>query len=355
MPIHPALRPGLEAYRRGDYVQALIAWEEPWKALTGDDRELALALVRLAGALHHQKDGRTDSAVHLYGSGREVLDRLPPAVLGVDVARLRRSLPDTVEAALAARPDLKPAPLVPRPLLLRFLMLVALVVTGFVVLRWTPLAESMTVEKISALFDRLRETWWAPLALLACYVILCPLGVPATPMMITGGVVFGTVQGSIYNLLGTFLGGAATYFLGRFLGRDFVQHLAGKKLKRVERAIARRGFWGMVGVRFLPLPYPLVNYCAALAGIRPALFLTTTAIGLTPTITLFTYFASTLSKLGAENRSGIFLQLAAASIGLLLLTLVPQIMAARKRRTRYRTIRETRRARPTNPAPPRPL
>jgi len=354
VPIHPVLRPGLEAYRRGDYVQALVAWEEPWKALTGDDRELALALVRLAGALHHQQHGRPDSSAHLYASSREVLDRLPPAVLGVDVARLRRSLPDTVEAALAGKPDLRPAPLVPRPLLLRFLTLVALVVTGFVVLRWTPLAESMTVEKISALFDRLRGTWWAPLALLACYVVLCPLGVPATPMMITGGVVFGAVQGSIYNLLGTFLGGAATYFLGRLLGRDFVLHLAGKKLKRVERAIARRGFWGMVGVRFLPLPYPLVNYCAALAGIRPSLFLTTTAIGLAPTVTLFTYFASTLSKLGAENRSGVYLQLAAASIGLLLLTLVPQVMAGRKRRTRYRTIREKRRARITPPAPPRP-
>ncbi|HSK80534.1 MAG TPA: DUF309 domain-containing protein [Thermoanaerobaculia bacterium] len=345
MPIHPVLRPGLEAYRRGDYVQALVAWEEPWKALTGDDRELALALVRLAGALHHQQNGRSDSSDHLYASSREVLDRLPPAVLGVDVARLRRTLPDNVEQALVHPIPLPAAPLVPRPLLLRFLTLVALVVTGFVVLRWTPLAESMTVEKISALFDRLRETWWAPLALLACYVVLCPLGVPATPMMITGGVVFGTVQGSIYNLLGTFLGGASTYFLGRLLGRDFVLHIAGKKLKRVERAIARRGFWGMVGVRFLPLPYPLVNYCAALAGIRPALFLTTTAIGLAPTVTLFTYFASTLSRLGNADRSGLYLQLAAASLGLLLLTLVPQVMAGRKRRVRYRTIRETRRAR----------
>ncbi|HYO16869.1 MAG TPA: DUF309 domain-containing protein, partial [Thermoanaerobaculia bacterium] len=93
MAIHPALRPGLEAYRRGDYVQALIAWEEPWKGFTGTDRELCLALVRLAGALHHERDGRRDSALHLYDSGRRVLEDLPPAVLGLDVGRLLRDLP----------------------------------------------------------------------------------------------------------------------------------------------------------------------------------------------------------------------------------------------------------------------
>jgi uncharacterized membrane protein YdjX (TVP38/TMEM64 family) len=343
--IHPALRPGLEAFRRGDYVQALVAWEEPWKALAGADRELCLALVRLAGALHHQRDGRRDSALHLYDSGRRVLEELPPAVLGVDVARLRRDLPEGVEAALAAPPALKPAPLVPRPLLIRFLTLVAILATGFAVLRWTPLADQMTVERISALFDRLRETWWAPAALLASYVILCPLGVPATPMMIAGGVVFGTVLGSVYNVVGVFLGGVATYYLARFLGRDFVLHLAGRRLKKVERAIARRGFWSLVGIRFLPLPYPLVNYCAALAGIRPALFLTTTAIGLIPGVVLFTYFASTLSKLAEQDRSGVYLQLALASLLLLLMTLIPQVLAGRRRRERYRLILEERRRR----------
>ncbi len=56
---------------------------------------------------------------------------------------------------------------VPRHLLLRFLVLVVIVVTGFAVLRLTPLSQYLTVEKVSALFDQLRETWWAPLALIA--------------------------------------------------------------------------------------------------------------------------------------------------------------------------------------------
>jgi uncharacterized membrane protein YdjX (TVP38/TMEM64 family) len=246
---------------------------------------------------------------------------------------------------------------VPRHLLLRFLILVVIVVAGFAVLRWTPLSQYLTVARISALFDQLRETWWAPAALILAYIVLCPLGVPASPMMIAGGMVFGPVWGSVYNVTGTFLGGTATYFLGRGLGRDFVRHLAGSKLKRVERLIARRGFWGLVGIRFLPIPYPLVNYTAALAGIRPALFMTTTALGLIPGATVYTYFASLLPKAASGDLSGIVGKLAAISATMLLLTFIPQIWDARKRRERYRELcarRRTRAALSPSPAPPPP-
>ncbi len=229
----------------------------------------------------------------------------------------------------------------PRHLLLRFLVLVVIVGAGFAILRWTPLADHLTVEKVSAVLERLRGAWWAPVALIASYLLLCPV-MPATPLMVAGGMVFGPVMGAVYNIIGTFLGGAVTYFLGRGLGHDFVLHLAGNRLKKAERVIARRGFWGLIGARFLPVPFPLVNYCMALAGIRPALFLTTTALGLIPGVTIFTYFASLLTKAASGEWSGIVAQFVVASLLMFLLTFIPQIWMARKRRQRYRQVREMR-------------
>jgi len=130
-----------------------------------------------------------------------------------------------------------------------------------------------------------------------------------------------------------------------------VGHLAGNKLKRVERLIARRGFWGLVGIRFLPIPYPLVNYTAALAGIRPALFMTTTALGLIPGATIYTYFASLLPKAASGDLSGILGKLAAISALMLLLTFIPQIWNAKKRRERYRELCARRRTRALSPSP----
>lgn len=246
---------------------------------------------------------------------------------------------------MTSPPPLRPAPRVPRRLLLRFVALVVIVVTGFAVLHFTPLSEYLTVEKISALFDRLRSTWWAPLALIATYVVLCPLGVPASPMMLTGGMVFGFIPGFLYNLLGAWLGGVATYFLGRILGRDFVMHLAGNRLKKVERAIARRGFWSLVTLRLLPIPYPLINYCAALTGIPPGLFMVTTLLGLIPANLLFAYFASSLAHLAGPDRNKIYLQFVVAIALIAVLTVAPQLWMARQRKLRYLELKERRKAR----------
>jgi len=227
---------------------------------------------------------------------------------------------------------------------LRFLLLVLIVAAGFAALRWSPLADYLTQERLTQTFDRVRDIWWSPLVLLAAYLLLCPIGVPATPLMFTGGMVYGTLYGSIYNTLGIFLGGASTFLLGRGLGREFVLHLAGKRMKRVERAISRHaGFWSLVGLRFLPLPFVLVNYCAALAGIRPALFLASTAVGLALTVPVFTYFAALISRAASGDRSGVYLQLALALVLLALVTLLPRFWAAWKRRKRYEEIKARRR------------
>ena len=212
-------------------------------------------------------------------------------------------------------------------------MLVVLVLAGFAILRWSPLAERLSWTEITETFDRLRGTWWAPALLIAAYVVLCPLGFPATPLMIAGGMVFGTALGSAYNVTGIFLGGAASYYLGRLLGRDFVLHFGGQRVRQVEEVITREGgFWSLVGIRFLPLPFALVNYCAALAGIRPGLFLSSTALGLALTVPFFTYFAATLSNAASGERSQVFLQLVVAMTLLALITILPRLWVARRRR-----------------------
>jgi phospholipase D1/2 len=242
--------------------------------------------------------------------------------------------------------QLQPAPRVPRHLLLRFLVLVLIVGTGFAVLRWSPLAGWLNKETITAGFERLRDTWWAPALLVLSYVVLCPLGVPATPMMIAGGVVWGVLRGSVYNVLGIFLGAASTYWLGRVLGRDFVLHLFGRRLRRVERMVARRGgFWSLAGVRFLPLPFALVNYCAAFVGIRPGLFLSSTALGLSLTVPIFTYFAHALSQAATGRRSEVYIQLGVALALLMSVTFLPRLWQARKRKERYRAVLAKRRTR----------
>jgi uncharacterized membrane protein YdjX (TVP38/TMEM64 family) len=233
---------------------------------------------------------------------------------------------------------------IPRPLLIRFALLVVFVATAFALVTLTPLREYMDKEKLAALLERLRGEWWAPLVLIGSFILLCPV-IPATPLLVAGGIVFGFFWGTVYNVVGTYLGGVVTYFLGRALGRDFFVHLLGKRLKPVERAIARRGFWSLVGLRFLPIPYMLVNYCAAFVGIRPAYFLTTTLLGLIPSLTIFTYFSATLARLGSADKTKTMIQFGVATLLIISLAIGPQIWMARKRKKRYRDLMARRRGR----------
>jgi phospholipase D1/2 len=241
---------------------------------------------------------------------------------------------------------------VPRRVLLRFLLLPALLAGGYAAVHWTPLGQYLSGLALDTTIARLRQSWWAPALLVGGYLVLSPLGVPATPLMIAGGVVFGAVAGSLYNIAGVILGGAATYFLGRLLGRDFIRHVAGHRLRKVERAVGRRGFWNLVAVRFLPLPFPLVNYGAALAGVRPSLFLATTALGIAPTVTIYTYFIAAVAHAAAGRHANLYKEISAqfprlaVPIALLVLvTLVPQWVRARRRKRRLASLRESRESR----------
>jgi len=243
---------------------------------------------------------------------------------------------------------------VPRGLLVRFGLLVVLVVGGFVALKLSPLGSHLNEQDLLAYFQKIRQSRWAPAALVAAYVIVCPLGVPASPLMITGAILFGVFWGAVWNIAGTVLAGTVTYYLGRLLGRDFVAHFAGKRLKKIEQQIARRGFWGLVGIRFLPIPFALVNYTAALVGIPPGLFLSTMTLGLILPNVLYTYATNAVYHAASGEKSHVYLNVAIA-VGLLaLLMFLPQVIVGRKRKRRLAEIRERRRGRGASHSIPGP-
>jgi uncharacterized membrane protein YdjX (TVP38/TMEM64 family) len=181
--------------------------------------------------------------------------------------------------------------------------------------------------------------------LVGLYAVLSPLGAPATPLVLTGGLVFGVVWGSLWNAVGTFVGAATSYLFARTLGRELVAHLFGQRLRRVEAMLARGGFWTLVRTRIMPIPFPVINYGAALAGVPLPLFLSSTAVGQSPTIVVYTYFAAVLFEATGARRGPVVAQALAAFVLLFALTYLPRLFIGRQRRRRYRALLAERRAR----------
>ncbi len=237
-------------------------------------------------------------------------------------------------------PESPPAPVgrrsIPRSAVIRFTLLVALLVIAFALFRWTPLNELLTKDKMVALLMDLRSAWWAPLGLLALYLVLSPTGLPVSPLIFAGGVVFGVKWGWLYNFLGTMLGASASFLLARALGYELISHVVPETLlQRAEKILEKHGFWAIVRVRFLPIPFAVINYGAALAGVRFPQFLAASAIGLVPSMLIYTYFGHALFNAATADRQTLIRNLAGVLLIALVLTfLVPLRKLWKKRRYR---------------------
>lgn len=229
-------------------------------------------------------------------------------------------------------------PISRRGAIARFAMFALIVAAGLAAFRFTPLRDYLSREALLALLSTLRAAWWAPALLVGLYLVLAPVGLPMMPLMFAGGAIFGWAWGSLYNFVGLCLGALSSFLLARTLGRGLIVQLLGQRLKKIERMVSRHGFWALVRVRFVPAPFALVNFGAALAGVRLPVFALATAIGLAPTTILLTYFSAVLADSAAADRAGVLRTVSFAFAGLLLLTLLPSLVAAVRRWRRYRDL-----------------
>jgi uncharacterized membrane protein YdjX (TVP38/TMEM64 family) len=165
-------------------------------------------------------------------------------------------------------------------------------------------------------------------------------------LLVAGAAIFGAFWGTVWNFAGVFSASLAGFFLARLLGREFVERIGGERVKKAERIFHRRGFLPLIAVRFLPIPFPLVNAAAAVVGVRFPKFLLTAAIGLLPPIAILTYFSSALleAATGAE-RGEILRHLAIVSISCIVTVFVPVSIWRRRRIWRLKRLRAERAAR----------
>jgi uncharacterized membrane protein YdjX (TVP38/TMEM64 family) len=334
--ITPLIRSGVQAYRRGDYAAARQAWERA-AGLEGKSHGLCRGLALLAEALEIARGGRSEDSRQLLEEALHALDPLPDRFLGLDLHALRTDLARS-NALAGAPPRLRTSDGGLGRSAVRFASFVALVAAAAALVRWGPLGPLLDRELLIASLMSLRESWWAPLALVGGYLVFAPLGLPASPLVLTGGIVFGAGLGTALNLLGSIVGAMASYQLARTLGRDFVLRIAGKRLRRVEFLLARRGFWSLVGARLMPLPFSVVNFGAALAGVRPTMFLTSSALGLLPPTAIYTYFASLLLEIAQGGSPRDLWKLGVAMALLFSSSLLPMLWQGRQRRRRYRIL-----------------
>jgi phospholipase D1/2 len=178
------------------------------------------------------------------------------------------------------------------------------VLAGFVVLAltlaWnvTPLAELADVSELQGWTADVAETSWAPVAVVAAFVVGGLVAFPLTILIAATAASFGPWTGFGYALVGALASAILTYAIGAAVGRDALKSVLGERSTEIRNKIARQGLIAVVAIRLVPIaPFTLVNLVAGASGIRLWHYLVGTALGLLPGLVVMSLLGSQIMRL----------------------------------------------------------
>jgi uncharacterized membrane protein YdjX (TVP38/TMEM64 family) len=178
-----------------------------------------------------------------------------------------------------------------------YLLVVALLLLLGLALAWssTPMRAWLDVDRAVESLRRFGQAF-GPLAAVGGFALALTLAVPLVFLTLIALVAYGPMVGFGCAMGGALLAAAASYGVGRFLGREVVQRLGGERINRLSQRVARRGLLAVVAVRMLPVaPFAVVNMVAGASHIRLRDLMLGTLIGISPGTLAMTLFVDQIT------------------------------------------------------------
>jgi uncharacterized membrane protein YdjX (TVP38/TMEM64 family) len=164
------------------------------------------------------------------------------------------------------------------------------------------------VEQFAALVDSLGPAGYVLYAVV--YGAMEVLLLPATPLALTAGALFGEEAGTLCSAVGGLFGATAAFLIGRYVARDRVLALAKNtpQFAALDRAIGREGFKVCLLVNLSPAAslQNLLNYVYGITSIRLPEYALASGLALLPR-TWATVTAGTMGRslLEGEGQGGL--------------------------------------------------
>ncbi len=124
--------------------------------------------------------------------------------------------------------------------------------------------------------------------------VIAPL--PMNVIIITNGLVFGPVWGSLLSWFSTVLGASLCFLLSKSFGKPFAEKIVGSSMEKAETFFRKYGLHAMFLVRVMPfVPFDAISYGAPLVGVPFSRFLLATAIGIIPSILIYSFLGKLIA------------------------------------------------------------
>ena len=143
---------------------------------------------------------------------------------------------------------------------------------------------------------------WAPIIYAVLYIASSPVPFVAPALSAAGGLLFGTVLGTVYTIIIATASALVPFAMARRLGREWVaSKLKGKKLEAIyEQSAGDKGFVFILLMRLIPvLPWEVQNYVGGLCKVSVVKFVLATMLGIIPGTFSLVFLGSSISDPGA--------------------------------------------------------
>lgn len=168
---------------------------------------------------------------------------------------------------------------------------VFLVLVGVIIWVGVNYRDQFTAQHLEQLVSRFGI--WAPVIFMLLYVVAVVLFLPGAALTIAGGLIFGPVLGTVYNISAAVIGSTIAFLVARYLASDWVAQRAGGKLKQLIEGVEQEGWKFVAFVRLVPLfPFNLLNYALGLTRIRLLAYIVASAVFMLPGTIAYTYVGS---------------------------------------------------------------
>ncbi len=205
-------------------------------------------------------------------------------------------------------------------------LLIAIFVATFIFARHLELSHG-GMAAVAQSARSLREARYAVPLFLVAYAVAGTLGVPGSILTLTGGAVFGFELGTLLNWIGATIGAIGGYWLARFLGKDAVERIGGRKIYALEKLAEAHAFSTVLRLRLIPVvPFNALNFACGLVGLDFGSYIAATMIGDLPVTAAYTYFADALLSGVAGARRAALFQASVAGGLLIALSFLPGLI-----------------------------
>jgi len=182
----------------------------------------------------------------------------------------------------------------------------AMLMAGAALLYFLSLKHHLTAAKVNETLQSVRDTTWAPAAVIAGYAALTILGMPGTVPSVLIGATYGVGWGVTLVVAGSNLGAWGAFWVARTLGRGWIESKLkdGSKLQALDAALRERGLLRVIQVRLIPLfPFNLLNFACGLTSVRFRDYALGTFLGMLPATLVVVYSSASLAALWLEGKA----------------------------------------------------